>query len=838
MRRKQLSDEMRRYTRMLVISAAFIGALFAIKGIYPFGTTPIAYGDMEQSTVPFLYYIWDLWHGKATPFFTWRLAAGTNVTGLVSYQSMLSPFNFPILFVQRTNLHWFICVLIGMKMILMCMTMYAYLSLCTGSREWMRVLASLSYGCCACLLLNYTVWFMFDTAILLPILMIGNQRLIENGKPYVFLITVTLICVINAYIGLMVLLWICINAILHYAVMTKTDNDGSLKTLIDTMLYTLCGLMLSAVISVPAIVNMSSSSRLQESGIWNLVRIYLSATKNTSIEIGPKHFAGIAVPAALILFSFMRKGWKEQTIEAKEKIVVMLLMLLSAIIPGIELLWHGGSHVLYPLRFGFIVTFAILDCMVSVVDGKEGTDTGVFEQIRNAYLVVIAAGIAVILFRINGRDEKSIVQTLFIVGLIVGCFAVYTFVKTSRRWTLAALSIIDLGVSFLLLVAPANSTNGSAYVPDLQEEYIGDEIERVRDVDGIYATNYGLVTGKSTLSNYIGTLPAEYQNALNSLGYGTIYTRVLDAGGTAFTDALLNVRYHILDGDLEEANVSFPIAKVTSVIDASQEGSIFEFQNRIAESLTESTDFTLFEPVSVSNKSFDLTVNGNQRLYMYVPCADGYGQEGVISGVTINGSPVAQKHFEKGAYPSEYNVGILDLGEYSNQTIHVEIQTQTEWEGYDVQLALLDLDKLAEFQTVLDNKNKDTIYKATKTGMRVKGTTSKEGFMVLPLLYTDEWKCVVNGKKIAPEKAYDSFLAVPVSGGDYEIRIRYIPNGFVKGIVISIVGILVLLLSSRISASLLKRKELTKGTLEPVMICFIVMMYIVPIALFCFECGR
>ena len=832
---KQLSDEMRRYTRMLVISAAFIGALFAIKSIYPFGTTSIAYGDMEQSTVPFLYYIWDLWHGKVSPFFTWRMATGTNVTGLVSYQSMLSPFNFPILFVQRANLHWFICILIGMKMLLMCMTMYAYLSRCTESREWMRVLASLSYGCSACVLLNYTVWFMFDTAILLPILMIGYQRLIENGKPYAFLITVTLICVINAYIGLMVLLWICINAILHYAVMTKTDNDGSLKTLIDTMLYTLCGLMLSAVISVPAIVNMSSSSRLQGSGIWNLVRIYLSATKNTSIEIGPKHFAGIAVPAALILFSFIRKGWKEQTIEAKEKIVVMLLMLLSAIIPGIELLWHGGSHVLYPLRFGFIVTFAILDCMVSVVDGKEGTDTGVFEQIRNAYLVVIAAGIAVILFRINGRDEKSIVQTLFMVGLIVGCFAVYTFVKTSRRWTLAALSIIDLGVSFLLLVAPANSTNGSAYVPDLQEEYIGDEIERVRDVDGIYATNYGLVTGKSTLSNYIGTLPAEYQNALNSLGYGTIYTRVLDVGGTAFTDALLNVRYHILDGDLEEANVSFPIAKVTSVIDASQEGSIFEFQNRIAESLTESTDFALFEPVPVSNKTFDLTVNGNQRLYMYVPCADGYGQEGVVSGVTINGSPVAQKHFEKGAYPSEYNVGILDLGEYSNQTIHINLQAQTELEGYDVQLALLDLDKLAEVQNTVVSQNKDATYRVTATGLRASGTADKGGFLVLPMLYTTEWKCSVNGKQVEPMKAYSAFLSVSVPAGDYDLKIDFAPNGMKKGIIISIVGIIALLLAPRISALLFKGKGTTKAIIEPLMICFMVMMYLVPIVMFLFA---
>ena len=56
---------------LLVTIAACIA--YGVNGIYPFGSKSIARGDMVQQTIPAgMYYVWDVLHGKASPFFTWN----------------------------------------------------------------------------------------------------------------------------------------------------------------------------------------------------------------------------------------------------------------------------------------------------------------------------------------------------------------------------------------------------------------------------------------------------------------------------------------------------------------------------------------------------------------------------------------------------------------------------------------------------------------------------------------------------------------------------------------------------------------------------------------------
>ena len=67
-----------------VISVVVLLA-YAANGIFPFGEHSIARGDMVQQTIPNgMYYMWDVLHGKASPFFTWNSALGMDISGDVS----------------------------------------------------------------------------------------------------------------------------------------------------------------------------------------------------------------------------------------------------------------------------------------------------------------------------------------------------------------------------------------------------------------------------------------------------------------------------------------------------------------------------------------------------------------------------------------------------------------------------------------------------------------------------------------------------------------------------------------------------------------------------------
>ena len=77
---------------LLVTIAACIA--YGVNGIYPFGSKSIARGDMVQQTIPAgMYYVWDVLHGKASPFFTWNSGLGMNRSGAVSLGALFSPLN-------------------------------------------------------------------------------------------------------------------------------------------------------------------------------------------------------------------------------------------------------------------------------------------------------------------------------------------------------------------------------------------------------------------------------------------------------------------------------------------------------------------------------------------------------------------------------------------------------------------------------------------------------------------------------------------------------------------------------------------------------------------------
>ena len=99
-------------TKELGILAAVISIItllaYAANGIFPFGEHSIARGDMVQQTIPNgMYYVWDVLHGKASPFFTWNSAFGMDLSGASSLSSMLCPLNLFLYLCPRGAIYYF-----------------------------------------------------------------------------------------------------------------------------------------------------------------------------------------------------------------------------------------------------------------------------------------------------------------------------------------------------------------------------------------------------------------------------------------------------------------------------------------------------------------------------------------------------------------------------------------------------------------------------------------------------------------------------------------------------------------------------------------------------------
>ncbi len=110
------------------IISVIVLVAYQVNGIYPFGNETIARGDMVQQTIPAgMYYVWDILHGNASPFFTWNSAFGINISGASSLGAFLSPLNLFLYFSTRDNLVNFVNILLILKMIAIACAMYFYL---------------------------------------------------------------------------------------------------------------------------------------------------------------------------------------------------------------------------------------------------------------------------------------------------------------------------------------------------------------------------------------------------------------------------------------------------------------------------------------------------------------------------------------------------------------------------------------------------------------------------------------------------------------------------------------------------------------------------------------
>ena len=174
---------------------------YAANGIFPFGDNSIARGDMVQQTIPNgMYYMWDVLHGKASPFFTWNSALGMNISGASSLSAILSPLNLLLYLCPRSALYYYANIFVLLKMIGLAFAMYFYL------RKYevpslIHILGGVLYAFGAASLVHFQIMLVMDAAFFLPLLMIGLDRLIEKKKSRFFIVTLALAMISNVYTG-------------------------------------------------------------------------------------------------------------------------------------------------------------------------------------------------------------------------------------------------------------------------------------------------------------------------------------------------------------------------------------------------------------------------------------------------------------------------------------------------------------------------------------------------------------------------------------------------------------------------------------------------------------
>lgn len=862
-----------------LITLLILFTVYMVKGIYPFGSRSVAYYDMVQSLLPLYYNTWDVLHGLKSAFFDWH--SGLGVTTVDTFGNfILNPYNLFFFFVKRNNLVNSMSYFLALKL-----SFAAFFASLYFIRKYktvpgfLNVIFGVSYAFCAFTLQYYSNIQFLDIASLFPLLVYGHDLLIENKNNKLYSIVLTISMMSNIYLAFMECVYIVIRTFL---IVLKKDKNERYSVSFRLSVASVISFMLSVVFVFPEVYVLLSSARNEvgdsSSGYIAILKTVYPLYGNSNIKFmlyGTECALAILIYTVIKNWGFLKKIYYD--------FLLVLLLIIPMFVEGTNLLWHLGSYAQFPMRFAYMLSF---ECLIVVAKHFENTNmigdgerNSLINKVFGIVSVSLLPVLIVVLFEyVKGFKEYGICNpnsyepTFLVLLLSFVCifFSLLSNHKKISKIEVAVVLMIEATLGAYGFIGPEKDLYAECSRELLEstistESYISsDSCIRYKNIGSGLITNYSFVNGSDSVSNWTWGANSDLLALRYCLGYSTAYTRLLDEGGTVFSDELFGVNKVISNINLNpslysldysddglyyySSNYTIPFARVISSIPASSDAvDFFEYQNDLFTELTGihedliETEYYYFDESAYNELGdihIDLDVVGNKTLYVY---ASGNRYEIVINDEVL--SVPYLKYRENIAYPAPFSNGLFECGTYSDETVDFDmyiIQNSEDYNsaGYNCAIiGLMDMDLLRRGNEVLSSGNVYSV-EFNKNRLWVEGTSETDGYIMLPLAYNDGFKCTLNGTEVPIMSGLENSLVfVPLSAGDYKLTISYYPKGMAGGLIITLAGVLALFISFMLRKRDLKLSDTRLVFVEKasyymlscLALCIFAFMYFIPI---------
>ena len=832
---------------MVFVTTFLTGLLIlALKGLYPFGARTIDCVDLSALLSSYYAHFADVFHGEKAFFFDWYTALGVNMSFASSGGSFFSIFQLFFCFVNRNKIlesfSWYFLMMTSW----MSVSMYIYVHRRFSLKLWTEAVVSVGYGLCGFVLMSYTMISWLDLAFWVPLIFYFAGEVLKKGKEAGFVATLTLAILCNFYLSAMVLFFLLLEAGWHLALCGKRSGaDESDRTHVAAFAGSvLLSLFLSAVNLVPQLIQTLGSSRFANGSSGSVLDSYLKILSSSGgYTTRWWVLLGISFPAAYVAAGL----WKDLRDDRRRFLLVtgsILFVCLPLVFENVALLWHLGSYDQYPMRFGFLVYLVFASAMCNYAKERQ-PEEGTIRFLFAALTAMVS--VCLLLYGKRWYETHPGLTVSFILHLtlvcIAGTFPVYLgllLFKKGRYLRYAMfLWICEILFYGILTIGQPTYITGFSEEPEHEGESVRicaqlsdawklepERIARVKNPDESLNVNYPFFLRQPALSNLTHLLPPSVQPNVIRLGYSIHFTRLLDSGGTAFSDALLNVKQVIscvkqdpalysltketevvsdhLTGEratygLYDCVYTIPFGAltvrsddVTAILNAkdivSRYNALFDaFSGGTEDVFAAFTGCSLEEPCRW-NEEITVELSGKKLLYLVGNCPD--REDGDLE-IVVNGEPVSVpsiREVNNTKYPAHFNNGAVFLGQFEDEMVSVLLREEETPEiPYDTYLFTLDAEMLEE---LCDNvRDRGAVYTAGTHSLHMQRQGNAGEYLLIPVRFDEGWSCRVNGKKAELTGLMDVFTLIPLEDGNNEIKMTWWPQGFFAGLLLTLLAL-------------------------------------------------
>ncbi|MDR1663526.1 MAG: YfhO family protein, partial [Clostridiales bacterium] len=535
-------------------TAMFI--MFAVHMVYPFGDRQILVTDFWQQYFPFLSDYWRKLREGHSFIWSWSSGVGGNYLAQIAYY-MASPLNFLTALFPLAWLREVLTVILLIKFGCAGLFMALYLHYTHKQINPMLPLFAAFYALCAFSLGYYWNIMWVDTFALLPLVMLGLQALLREGKFRVYIAALALSVVINYYIGL----FTCVFTAIMFHVLCVANGvtvKEYFRKLATVILASAAGIGLTAFLTVPtymSLLNSYSAVNKFPANITfyhNFVDIlgnFIAFTPPTDVEGLPNVYSGML--CLMLLGPFMVSG----AIRLREKItylLVIVFLLFSFNINALYYIWNGFHFTnMIPYRFSFLMTFLVVSMAYRV---------WLEEPTRRGVIAMAVTALAFLTLAFLGEQENIYVYAcagLCLVYLVVFGIPIFkpafdlSRPKFLRIAVFAVTGLEILASSFIGVTTVRTSTH-SGYPAQYDEvrqalaarEDTGADFYRT-EFARWYSVNDPPLYGYDGVAMFSSTVNVSTTRFMLGLGLpgGEAANRYYYAETSPLTNALLNIRY-------------------------------------------------------------------------------------------------------------------------------------------------------------------------------------------------------------------------------------------------------------------------------------------------------
>lgn len=468
--------------------------IFFCNQMVPFGDKTILRMDLYHQYGPLFAELYERVVNGASLTYSWVSGLGSCFLGNY-FNYLSSPIGAIILFFGHKNMPEAIAAMILIKAALSASTFTFYLKRSLKSQSFVSTAFGIMYAFCAYMLAYYWNVMWLDAMVLLPIVLLGIERIINHGKPATYIIGLALTMFSNYYMSYMLCVFSVIYFIYYFAsnnsldslvnkraetddIISKLFNNKFIRsgTIFALASFAAAGLMACVLLPVYGVLQSSSAT----SGTFptdpdsyfkffdffaNHFAGLTTTIRSSGEDVLPNIYCGVLAIILAPLYFFTK------SISKKEKIATLILLVVIYFSFNINIanyIWHGFHYPNdLPYRQSFIYSFVLL-----IMAYKTFIRLREFKTKDIGVVGVALAGFVILVEELSSKNVNNgtILLTLILIVLYVVVLTVFKD-KKYQAASVAALLIVCVCSEAVMCdtTALSISVDKTPYVSDLED---------------------------------------------------------------------------------------------------------------------------------------------------------------------------------------------------------------------------------------------------------------------------------------------------------------------------------------------------------------------------------